>query len=134
MLGEKVGEGSGKVTAQRVLPNPGGPPKMETSFQGTGKLRGIEFAECASYCSTVRPDGTLFGEGQGILTGKDGNTATWTGSGVGTMKNDGSVSYRGAIYSQSTSPQWSRLNGIAQLFEYEVDSQGNTRSQIWEWK
>lgn len=134
MLGEKVGEGSGKVTTQRVLPNPGGIPRMETSFQATGKLRGIEYVELGTYCSILRPDGSVFGEGQGILTGKDGSTATWTGSGVGTMKGDGSVSYRGAIFSQSTAPQWSRLNGIAQVFEYEVDSQGHTRSQVWEWK
>lgn len=134
MLGEKVGEGSGKVTAQRVLPNQGSGPRMETSFHSTGKLRGIEYTENGTYCATVRPDGTLFGEGQGILTGKDGHSATWTGSGVGTMKSDGSVSYRGAIFSASTSPQWSRLNGIAQIFEYEVDTQGNTRNQVWEWK
>ena len=33
MQGEKIGEASGKVTAQRVLPNPGGGPKMGTSCQ-----------------------------------------------------------------------------------------------------
>src|SRR5207245_4891976 len=37
MLGERISAESGKVTAQRVLPNPGGGPKMETSFQATGK-------------------------------------------------------------------------------------------------
>ena len=33
MQGEKIGEESGKVTSRRVLPNPGGSPKMETSVQ-----------------------------------------------------------------------------------------------------
>ena len=33
MLGEKIGEISGKIIMQRVLPNLGGDPKMETSFQ-----------------------------------------------------------------------------------------------------
>jgi len=28
---------------------------------------------------------------------KDGKTATWTGHGVGTMKNDGTATYRGAL-------------------------------------
>ena len=134
MLGEKIGQGSGKVTGQRVLPNPGGSPKMETSFQSTGTLRGIEATEHGTYWSALRPDGTVYGEGQGILMGKDGSTATWIGQGVGTFKKDGGVSYRGAVYYQSSSPQWSRLSNIAAIFEYEVDSQGNTRSELWEWK
>jgi hypothetical protein len=31
MPGEKISESSGKVTGRRVLSNPGGGPKMETS-------------------------------------------------------------------------------------------------------
>ena len=41
MLGEKIGEISGKVTMQRVLPNLGGDPKLESSFQATGSVLGI---------------------------------------------------------------------------------------------
>jgi hypothetical protein len=66
--------------------------------------------------------------------GKGGEAATWTGQGVGTMKKDGSVSYRGALYYQTASPAWSRLNSISVVFEYEVDPQGNTKGQLWEWK
>ena len=58
----------------------------------------------------------------------------WIGQGVGTIKKDGSVSYRGAIYYQTSSAKWSRLNSIAGIFEYEVDAQGNSRSEISEWK
>ena len=31
-------------------------------------------------------------------------------------------------------PKWSRLNNVAVLFEYEVDAEGNTLSEYWEWK
>jgi hypothetical protein len=134
MLGEKIGEMSGKITARRVLPNLGGAPKMETSFQGKGTLLGVNFRETGTYWTVVRPDGTLYGEGQGITTGKDGKIATWTGHGVGTAKKDGTASYRGAIYYQTMPPRWSRLNKVAVLFEYEVDVEGNTHSQYWEWK
>jgi len=134
MLGEKIGEGSGKVISQRVLPSLGGPPKMETSFQGTGKLMGLASQESATYVAAVRPDGSLFGEGQGIVTGPQGEFATWTGQGVGLLQKDGSIKYRGAIYFDSKSPTWSRLTSIAALFEYEVDSQGHTRGQLFEWK
>ena len=40
MLGEKIGEETGHVKVQRVLPNPGGIPKMETTFEATGTILG----------------------------------------------------------------------------------------------
>lgn len=134
MQGEKIGESSGKVTSRRVLPNPGGAPKMETSFENAGKLLGVDEQEIGTYSSIVRPDGSLYGEGQGVIMGKDGDMASWVGQGVGTIKKDGAVSYRGAVYYQTASPKWTRLNSVAGIFEYEVDPQGNTRSQLWEWK
>jgi len=134
MLGEKIAESSGKVTSRRVLPNPGSGPKMETSFEASGRLLGVEETETGTYWSALRPDGSLYGEGQGILMGKGGEMATWVGQGVGTIKKDGGVSYRGAVYYQTASPAWARLNAIAALFEYEIDAQGNTRAQLWEWK
>ncbi len=134
MQGEKIGEASGTVTSRRVLPNPGGGPKMETSFQAKGKLLGADETETGTYWSVIRPDGTIFGEGQGVIMGTEGDLATWVGQGVGTIKEGGAVSYRGAIYYQSSSPKWLRLNSVAAVFEYEVDAEGNTRSQLWEWK
>ena len=134
MQGDKIGESRGKVMARRVLPNPGGGAKMETSFEAQGTLLNVDESETGTYSSVVRPDGTLFGEGQGIVMGKGGELATWVGQGVGTIKKDGGVSYRGAIYYQTSSPVWTRLNGVAAIFEFEVDQQGGSRSQLWEWK
>jgi hypothetical protein len=134
MLGEKIGGTSGKISSQRILPNLGGGPKMETSFQANGSLLGTNVRETGTYWTVVRPDGTLYGEGQGVMMAKDGKMATWTGHGVGVMKKDGMASYRGAVYYQTSPPRWSRLNKVAVLFEYEVDAEGNTRSEFWEWK
>jgi hypothetical protein len=134
MLGEKIGSESGKVTSQRVLPNPGGNPKMETSYQATGTLLGISYTITATYWAVARNDGTLYGEGQAVLLGKGGEMATWIGQGVGTIKKDGSVSYRGAVYYQSESPAWSRLSRVVAIFEFEMDTQGNCRDESWEWK
>ena len=47
MQGEKIAEQLGKVTARRVLPNPGGPPKMEVSFQAETTLLGV--SHCVSF-------------------------------------------------------------------------------------
>ena len=134
MLGDKIGEGSGKVTSQRILANPGGGPKMESSFQANGSLLGVNFKETGTYRTVVRPDGTLFGEGKGVIVTKDGKMATWTGHGVGTMNKDGTASYRGAIYYQTAPPKLSRLAKVAVLFEYAIDADGNTHSEYWEWK
>jgi hypothetical protein len=134
LLGENIGETSGKITSQRVLRNLGGGPKMETSFQASGSILGTDVKETGTYCTVVRPDGTLYGEGQGVMILKDGKIATWTGHGVGTMKKDGTASYRGAVYYQTMPPRWARLNKVAVVFEYEVDAERNTRSEFWEWK
>ena len=107
---------------------------METTFQATGSILGVGHKTTGTYTSEMRPDGTLYGEGQGIVMNSEGGGATWVGSGVGTIKKDGSVSYRGAIYYQTSAAKWTRLNGMAAVFEYDVDPQGNARSQIWEWK
>src|SRR5437899_6996699 len=98
MLGEKIGEISGKVTMQRVLPNLGGYPKMETSFQASGSVLGTNVKDTGTYWTVVRPDGTQYGEGQGVMMTKDGKVATWTGHGFGVMKKDGTATYRGALY------------------------------------
>ncbi|NRF65652.1 hypothetical protein HLB44_01510 [Aquincola sp. S2] len=134
MLGERIGEDIGKITSQRVLPSEGGAPRIETSFQAAGAIYGVKATDLGTYVACVRPDGSLYGEGQGLLMGQAGETATWKGGGVGTMKKDGAISYRGAVYYQSASPAWQKLNSIAGVFEFEIDPQGNTKGQLWEWK
>jgi len=134
MIGERIGENIGKVTSQRVLPPLNGAARVETSFEASGSIYGVSANDMGTYVSVMRPDGTLFGEVHGVLMGKGGETATWSGQGVGKMMKDGSVSYRGALYYQTPSAAWTRLNSISVVFEYEVDPQGKTKGQLWEWK
>ena len=84
--------------------------------------------------SIIRPDGTIYGEGQGLVMGKDGEAATWVGQGVGRFTGGGAVSYRGAVYYQTASEKWVHLNTMAAIYEYEVDAEGNTQAASWEWK
>jgi predicted methyltransferase len=65
---------------------------------------------------------------------KDGDLATFIGQGVGTMRKNGGVGFRGAVYYETSSPKWSRLNSVAAIFEHEVDAEGNVHSDLWEWK
>ncbi|OGB29771.1 MAG: hypothetical protein A3F78_18055 [Burkholderiales bacterium RIFCSPLOWO2_12_FULL_61_40] len=135
MLGEMISEGKGKISALRVLPSEGMGPRMEVSFQGSGKLLGQEVTEVGTYISTLMPNGVLNGSGQGLVTTKSGEVATWTGTGVGRPTGRGmAASWRGSICYQTTSQSLSGLNKIAGIFEHEVDENGNTTEKLWEWK
>ena len=133
MLGDQIGAERGKVTGYRILRSEGG-PKVEVAFQATGKILGVDHSTLASYTSSMRPDGTVLGEGQGVVRGASGQMASWVGQGVGKLGRGQAIRYRGAIYYHSASPEWPRLNSVAAVFEYEVDEQGNTDAKIWEWK
>ncbi len=134
MLGERIGEGSGALVVQRVLPGAEGAARTETTQRGTGTLLGIAYQDMSTYESELRPDGTIYGEGNGIYMGAGGEVATWIGHGVGVMSEDGAVKYRGALYLYSTAESWRPLNKVAALFEYDVDSAGKFKYEIWEWK
>ena len=132
MLGELIGESRGKRTARRVLST--NPFKVEVSLETSGTLLGVEVNEIATYWSEGRADGSLYGEGQGVIITKDGEAATWKGQGVGRFVAGGAVSYRGAVYYSTTSPKLARLNTIAAVFEFDADANGNTHSKLWEWE
>ena len=87
-----------------------------------------------TYTSQVRPDGMIYGEGEGAFMTKDGEAVTWKGSGLGKFKEGGAVSYRGILYHRTTSQKLARLNTTAVVFEYEVDAKGDTSTKFWEWK
>jgi hypothetical protein len=133
MLGELIIEEQGKITAQKVLDDAG--PKIEASFQTSGRVLGVEQTNLGTFSSVLTPAGVLYGEGRGVTMTKDGGMVTWKGSGVGKFTGQGTaVSWRGAIYFQTPSQNFARLNSVAGAYEFEVDENGNVRSKIWEWK
>ena len=132
MLGEKFGESKGKRIARRVLSE--NPLSVEVSFEDSGSLWGVNTTGFGTYTSAVRPDGSIYGEGQGAAMTQAGELVTWKGSGLGKFGANGAVSYRGILYYQTTSQKLARLNTVPGVFEYEVDADGNTQSKVWEWK
>lgn len=135
MLGEMIAEEQGKITSIRVLPYGGTSPKMEVSFQDSGQFLGVETTGVGTYTSTLTPNGVFNGAGQGVVTTKDGETLMWTGTGVGKPSGKGlAAKWRGALFFQTSSARFAKLNEIATVFEYEVDENGNTASKLWEWK
>ena len=137
MLGEKLADYQGKITGRRILPSDGTTAKIETSFEVSGKIMGIDSTMMGTYWSTVKPDGFLYGEcpWQGVLMTLDGDMATWGGAGAGRFTGQGSgVSFRGAVYYQTSSPKLARLNGMAVVYEWEMDGNGDGKVSLWEWK
>lgn len=132
MLGEMIGEATGKRLVRRALSSD--PLTVEVSFEDSGNMLGVKTQGFGTYTSAVRSDGSIYGEGQGGLTTQDGELVTWKGSGLGKFKEKGAVSYRGILYYRTASQKLARLNTAPCVFEYEVDPQGNTHSKFWEWK
>lgn len=134
MLGEQLGEEKGKITMRRVMRSEAGGPKIEVSFQTTGKFAGIECKGVGTYWSTMKPGGFLYGEGQGVVMTKDGEAMSWVGQGTGHFNAKGGVSFRGALYYETASPKLARYNGMAAVYEHDNDAEDNCSTKLWEWK
>lgn len=132
MLGEMIAETKGKRLVRRVLSVD--PPTAEVTFEDSGQLLGIATTGMGTYTSVISPDGTIHGDGQGLIVTADGDSVTWTGSGSGKFGAGGAVSYRGMLFLHTASQKLARLNGACGAFEYDSDAAGNTSSKVWEWK
>lgn len=134
MLGEQIGEERGKITARRVLGSDGSGPKVEVSFETSGKVLGADITDLGTYWSVVQPNGTLYGEGQGVIMTPQGDLIQWTGAGRGRFTEQGGVSFRGAVYYQTSAEKFARLNGVAIIYEHDTDRDGGVVTKYWEWK
>ena len=132
MLGDLISESKGKRLVRRVLSV--NPPTAEVSFEDAGTVLGIATNGMGSYTATIEPDGSLHGDGQGLIMTADGDAMTWTGTGVGKFGKGGAVSYRGMLFFRSTSPRFASINNGCGAFEFDVDGSGNTSSKVWQWK
>ena len=139
-LGNPFLEEKGKVIVQRVTGITNGLPRIETSFSANDTINGnIAAREIGSYVTAPRPSNgnsnVLFGEGQGAITTKDGELATWTGQGIGHFTSDGTIVFRGSLFFTTTSTgKLAFLNNMVGMFQYQVDLSGNTSAKVWGWK
>ena len=107
---------------------------MEVSYQGTGRILGVDTIDSGTYVATLRPDGTLYGQGRGLSMGPDGEAATWEGAGVGIPTGGMGATWRGAIYYSTPAEAWQRLNQVAAIYEYEVNPDGTLQATVFEWR
>jgi len=131
MLGAQIAEGRGRRTGRRVLATV---PhlKVEASAEEKVTLLGVEGLNIITYTSFIKPDGSVHGEGEGAFASLQGDIVTWRGMGVGRFGEGGSIHYCGSLSFTTSSPKLASLNGVSGVFQWEIDAQGNTHSQIWE--
>ena len=132
MLGELIAESTGKRIVRRVVSVD--PPTVEVTFEDIGNVLGSPNNGMGTYTSVIRPDGSIFGQGQGMMMTQEGDGVTWTGTGIGKILPGGAISYRGMLFFRSTSEKLARLNNACGAFEYDVTPDGTTMSKVWEWK
>jgi len=134
MLGELLYEETGNVTGIKVLPPEGGAVVLEVSLQAAGRFQGVEHTSIWTYKSMTRTDGSIFGEGRGVLTTATGDVVHLLGRGSDQSGVPGSPTrFRGAFHFQTNSEKFARLNGIAAVYEYDIEVDGSTKGKIWEW-
>ena len=135
MLGDKIGEMTGRVTGTRVLPGDDYRyVKMEISIQQSGQVFGVNATEMGTYTVFERVPGQVYGEGQGILMTGDGG-AIWNGHGISKASGGMQASFRFSVAFQAgPSGPLSRLNSVLVIGEHDVDGDGNTKTTLWEWK
>ena len=135
MLGEKVGSISGP-TSMKAIPAEDGNPAFETVASGlSGTLAGTDVTSFATYSAAMRDDGSFYGEcpNSGVVLAADG-VATFRATGIGSPTADGGFSFRRVVYFDSAAPSLSSLNGVAVVYDWEVDASGSASGDLWVWK
>ena len=132
MLGKKVGSTTATCVNKALPSNGGGMPRMETAATGAGELVGAEVKIFATYHAEMRPDGTFYGEcpNSGVVMAADG-VATFRASGIGKPTSDGGFSFRGSVYFEASAPSLAELNGIACMYQWDVNANDEATWEIW---
>jgi hypothetical protein len=132
MLGDLIGESTGKRIVRRVLSTD--PLKVEVSFEDSGTMLGTATTGFGTYASVASADGALRGEGEGAILTADGELITWKAAAQGKLLPGGAISYRGILFYRTASQKLAQLNTAPGVFEYEIDPEGKTHAKVWEWK
>jgi hypothetical protein len=133
-LGDQIGEASGRITGTRVLAPEGQPVKVEVALQGSGTMLGQQITDVGTYWQTLRPGGVLYGEGDNLFLTPDGQSAHWTGFGVGRPTGPFPAGHFAVCGSALTDSQsLGRLNEVVTAIEFDVGEDGNYHWTAWEW-
>ncbi|MEC7769311.1 MAG: hypothetical protein VX471_08525, partial [Acidobacteriota bacterium] len=84
---------------------------------------------------TTRSDGSIYGQGQGVMTTQDGDVIHLIGHGSGQAPAPGGATkWSVMIHPHSTSAKYADLNSIGLVGNYDVAADGSTVFKALEWK
>jgi hypothetical protein len=87
-----------------------------------------------TYWTIPRAGGALYGQGQGVLTTRDGQLVTWTAQGLGYLVIPRTIRFRGStFYHTDSTGSLAFINNLMSVFEYEINEVSNTSARSWEW-
>ena len=140
MLGELIYESSGKIVSQKVVDTgdiyyPSA--KVELSYSGSGYMQGIgNVTETWTFVNTHLINNITQGIGKGVILTDDGNgVATATELGRGFHMSPETIVYPGArVFSADSNGKLAFLNELVGVTQWEVDSLGNYKVKMWQWK
>ncbi len=136
MLGDKIGEFTGKTTGTRVLPGDDFRyVKMEISWEEQGTILGLSGGNMGTITLWERVPGQVYSEGQGMCMTAEGGVI-WNSMGVSHMTGEGmatSARFSVALQAPTTGPL-ARLSGVLGIGEQEIAADGSTKTTVWEWK
>ena len=134
-LGNLILDETGQVMGMRVLSNDANGVNVEVSLQTTGTIRGVPENTLWTYEILTRPDGSVQGGGNGIMTTQEGDVISLIGNGSGRAAPPGeTMNIRTMLHPHTTSTIFADLNGSALAGEYDVNADGTAVNKCWEWK
>ena len=133
-LGELVLEDSGQITGIRVLSTDASGTTLELNLQLSGTIRGVGQTTLWTYTMLQRPDGSLYGQGNGVLTTVNGDVIHLIGSGSGKANPGGTVRFCTMLHPHGATGQNADLNASGLAGEYVVAADGTATNKCWEWK
>ncbi len=134
MIGEMVGELTGRQISVRLPRHHDGEMKIERTMEARGKMLTKEVTFLSTTWSREKPQGGMYTKGHAIMMTKSGERVKLWGSGISVPAAGSGWSIRGVRYLQTRAPSLSRLNNVALVFEIEIDKDGTYRDRMWEWK
>ena len=107
---------------------------MEATYTLSGIAKGINVTDSGSFSLVTRADGIHYGQGQGAVVTKSGDSAPFTFQLIGSTDSEGkSIDHRSWYVTSPATGKLSFLNNEALLFKDEIQKNGKFFCQGWEW-
>ena len=134
-LGNLILDETGQVMGMRVLSNDANGVNVEVSLQTTGTIKEVPENTLWTYEILTRPDGSVQGGGNGMMTTQEGDVISLIGNGSGRAAPPGeTMNIRTMLHPHTTPTKFADLNRSAWADEYDVNADGTAVNKCWEWK